>query len=389
MPVIVHIDMNSFFASCEVKKDPTLKGKKIIIGGLSNRGIVSAASYEAKNDGIYTTMPIYMAKEKCPDAIFLPVDHEYYCNVSNEIFDWLKKKYKIVEPASIDEAYIDMTDVNLTNNPYEYFVNLQKELYEKLHIPCSIGVSYNKFLAKMGSDYKKPLGITIIKRKDVEKIIYPLPIGDTYGCGKASSARLKELGINTIGDFVKSNDYKVREVLGSYYETMLSHCKGEYAERVIIHEEAPKSIGNSHTLDRNTDDYQIIKENLKYLSDEVAGRLKACNMLAYTITLTLKDKNFVSKSKSKQIIEPTDDNDKIFIEILKLLDKFDNKVIRLVGVSVSNLLYKDQYFKQLSLFSKEVIARDDTAELIRKLNNLAGKDIFTKAKYAKTSDKGN
>lgn len=112
-------------------------------------------------------------------------------------------------------------------------------------------------------------------------------------------------------------------------------------------------------------------------------------MLAYTITLTLKDKNFVSKSKSKQIIEPTDDNDKIFIEILKLLDKFDNKVIRLVGVSVSNLLYKDQYFKQLSLFSKEVIARDDTAELIRKLNNLAGKDIFTKAKYAKTSDKGN
>ena len=389
MPVIVHIDMNSFFASCEVKKDPSLKGKKIIIGGLSNRGIVSAASYEAKHDGIYTTMPIYMAKEKCPDAIFLPVDHEYYCNVSNEIFTWLKKRYKIVEPASIDEAYIDMSDVNLTNNPYEYFVNLQKELYETLHIPCSIGVSYNKFLAKMGSDYKKPLGITIIKRKDVEKIIYPLPIGDTYGCGKASSARLKELGINTIGDFVKSNDYKVREVLGSYYETMLSHCKGEYAERVIIHEEAPKSIGNSHTLDRNTDDYQIIKENLKYLSDEVAGRLKASNMLAYTITLTLKDKNFISKSKSKQIIEPTDDNDKIFIEILKLLDKFVNKVIRLVGVSVSNLLYKDQYFKQLSLFSKEVIARDDTAELIRKLNNLAGKDIFTKAKYAKTSDKGN
>ena len=115
-----------------------------------------------------------------------------------------------------------------SSDPIKYLQEMQKEVYRVLGLGCSIGLSYNKFLAKMGSDYKKPLGITIIKRKDVEKIIYPLPIGDTYGCGKASSARLKELGINTIGDFVKSNDYKVREILGSYYETMLSNCKGEY-----------------------------------------------------------------------------------------------------------------------------------------------------------------
>lgn len=113
MPVIVHIDMNCFFASCEVKKNPSLKGKKLIIGGLSNRSIVSASSYEARKDGIYTTMPIYMAKEKCKDGIFLPVDHEYYLKVSDEIFTFLRSKYKIVEVASIDEAYMDLTDVNL------------------------------------------------------------------------------------------------------------------------------------------------------------------------------------------------------------------------------------------------------------------------------------
>ena len=383
MPVIVHIDMNSFFASCEVKRDPSLKGKKIIIGGLSNKSIVSAASYEAKKDGIYTTMPIYMAKEKCKDAIFLPVDHQYYCDVSNDIFSFLKKRYKVVDVASIDEAYIDMSDVYLGKDPKQYFVNLQKEIYETLHIPCSIGVSYNRFLAKMGSDYKKPLGITFISKKDVSSIIWPLKIEDTYGCGKATSARLKEIGINTIKDFVESDDYKVREILGSYYETMLANCKGDYAERITIHNEPPKSIGNSHTLDFNTDNYQIIKENIKYLCDEVSSRLKAAGMLAYTITLQIKDKNFISKSKSKQIIEPTDDNDKILIESLKLLEKFDNKVIRLVGVSTSKLIFKDQYYKQLSLFSKEAYKLDDTSELIKKLNMLAGKDIFIKAKDVK------
>ena len=123
--------------------------------------------------------------------------------------------------------------------------------------------------------------------------------------------------------------------------------------------------------------------NIKFLCDEVSGRLKAAKMLGYTITLTIKDKNFISKSRSKQIIEPTDDNDKILIEALKLFDKFENKVIRLVGVSVSNLLYKEQYYQQLSLFSKENIKNDKTSDLIRKLNLLAGKDVFIKAKDVK------
>lgn len=388
MPVIVHIDMNCFFASCEVKKDPTLKGKKLIIGGLSNRSIVSASSYEAREDGIYTTMPIYLAKEKCKDGIFLPVDHEYYVEVSNQIFSFLKSRYKIVDICSIDEAYIDMTDVYLTDNPKKYFENLQKEIYETLHIPCSIGVSYCRFLAKMASDYKKPLGITFIRKNDVSKIIWPLKIDDCYGIGKASSSKLKEIGIKTIGDFVSSNDYRVREILGSYYDTVLALCKGEVAERITLKFEAPKSIGNSHTLDHNTDDYEIIKENLKYLCDEVSRRLKVEKMLGYTITLTIKDKNFVSKSKSKQILEPTDDNDKIFLEILKLLDKFETRIIRLVGVSVSTLLYKEQYHQQLSIFSKEEI-KDNTNELIRKLNVLAGKQIFIKAKDAIKNDKRN
>lgn len=385
MPVIVHIDMNSFFASCEVKRNPSLKGKKLIIGGMGRRSIVSAASYEAKICGIYTTMPMYMAKEKCPDAIFLPVDHEYYCRVSEDIFNYLKKKYAVVDVASIDEAYIDMSEETFLPTPKEYFIALQKEIYETLHIPCSIGVSYNRFLAKMASDYKKPLGITIIKKKDVQNLIWPIRIQDMYGCGKATSAKLNELGIMTIGDFVRSNDYKVKELVGSYYETMLAHAKGEGAERIIIHDEPPKSIGNSHTLEFDTDDYQIIRENIKILADEVSSRLRSNKMLGYTITLSLKDKNFVSSSKSKQIIEPTDDNDKILIECLKLLERFENKIIRLVGVSVSGLIFKEEYAIQLSLFAQPDYQKS-TSTLIKQLNEIAGQNIFLKASELKKEE---
>lgn len=378
MPVIVHIDMNSFFASCEVKRDPTLKGKKIIIGGMGRRSIVSAASYEAKICGIYTTMPMYAAKDKCPDAIFLPVDHEYYCKVSDDIFHYLKSKYSLVDVASIDEAYIDMTDEKFLPNPRQYFIQLQKEIYEKLHIPCSIGVSYNRFLAKMASDYVKPMGLTFIKKKDVPKIIWPIKIEEMYGCGKATSAKLIELGIHTIGDFAMNENYKIKELIGSYYDTMKKNARGEGSERIVIKNEPPKSVGNSHTLEFDTDDYQIIKENIKLLSDEVSSRLRSYRMLGYTITLTLKDKNFASTSKSKQIIEPTDDNDKILIECLKLLERFDAKIIRLVGVAVSNLIFKEEYCKQLSLFTQQETSLN-TKELIAKLNKMAGQNVFIQA----------
>ena len=386
MSVIVHIDMNSFFASCEVKRNPTLKGKKVIVGGLSNKSIVSAASYEAKREGIYTTMPIYLAKEKCPDGIFLPVDHEYYQQVSDEIFGYLKSIYKVVEMASIDEAYIDMSDVKIVD-PNKYFLELQKYIYEKMHMPCSIGVSYNKFLAKMGSDYKKPLGITIIRKKDIPTIIYPIPIENMYGVGKATSARLKELNIKTIGDLVNYKDeVTLRELFGSMYEAVLANAKGSYTEHVIIKNEPVKSIGNSHTLENNTDDYQIIKENIKYLCDEIAMRLKASKLLASSVTLTLKDEKFVSNSKSKQMLTPSDDNDKIFLEALKLLNKFNLKVVRLVGVSVSKLMNVNDYYEQLTLFNKYE-KKGETDLLIENLNKMLGKDVFIKAKDIKSSGK--
>ena len=296
--VIALVDCDCFFVSCERVDNPSLNKKPVcVVTSTSNKGIVISRSSEAKALGIKMGAPLFQIKADYPDVFFIKSRHKRYEEISKQVMQVLQDFSPLVEEMSIDEAYIDMTDVYLTDNPRQYFIDLQKEIYEKLHIPCSIGVSYCRFLAKMGSDYKKPLGITIIKKKDVPSIIWPLKIQDCYGIGKASSAKLIELGIKTIGDFVNSNDYRVREVLGSYYETALAQCKGEVAERITLKFEPPKSIGNSHTLEHNTDDYQIIKENLKYLCDEVSRRLKVERMLGYTITLTIKDKNFVSKSK--------------------------------------------------------------------------------------------
>lgn len=382
MPIIVHIDMNSFFASCEVKRNPLLKGKEIIISGKSNRSIVSAASYEAKKKGIYTTMPYYLAKQKCPDAYFFDVDHDYYSSVSDEIFSFLKKRYPLLEMASIDECYIDMSNLKI-DNPQDYFRNLQKEIYEKMHIPCSIGVSYNKFLAKMASDYKKPMGITFIKHKDVENIIWPLPISNMYGIGKASSKKLNEINIFTIKDFVLSNDYRVKEILGSSYEHHLNNALGKGVSHIEIKEYIPKSIGHSITFPFDTEDDEIIKKQLYELSKKVSERLKEANMIGYTITLSLKTPDFVLKNKSKKMLVPTNDEDKIYIESLKLLDTNLKSKIRLVGVSISDLIFQNMYYEQLDIYKLNSLKNSKSDEFIERLNQIAGKKLFIKAKDLK------
>lgn len=378
MPIIVHIDMNCFFASCEVKKNPALKGKKVIICGKTNRSIVSAASYEAKKVGIYTTMPYYLAKETCPDGIFLSVDHAYYRQVSEEIFSFIRSRFKIVEQTSIDECFIDMSNIKITE-PTLFFKKLQKYIYETFHIPCSIGVSYNKFLAKMASDYAKPMGITLIKKNDVPKMIWPLPIERMYGCGKATSKALKELDIYTIHDFILNKE-KTREILGNQFETFCNHALGKGESQLNVEVSNPKSIGNSYTLPFDTNDYDIIKQELKKLAEHVAVRIQNQQMLGYTITISVKDKDFIMHNRSKKMIAPTDDCDKIYIESLRLFDKLNIPMIRLVGISLSDLLPLHDYYEQLDFYKLEAYQNSPSSIFIEKLNALAGENVFKSAK---------
>ena len=183
--IIMHIDLNAFYATAETIKDPSLVGKPLIIAGSSRRGIVSTASYEARKYGIRSAMPTYMALKLCPDVVIRGVDFALYQKLSNEFFSYIKRYTNIIEIASIDECYADMTEcMKDVKDPYKFLEELMDLLYRETKLKCSIGLAPTKFLAKMGSDYKKPMGITIIRRKDIKKILWPLPIKDMNGIGK-------------------------------------------------------------------------------------------------------------------------------------------------------------------------------------------------------------
>ena len=186
--IIIHVDLNAFFATAEQIRRPDYVGKPVIVGGLGPRGVVSTASYEARAYGVHSAMPIGEARMLCPNGIFLPGDYRYYEMLSRSFFGYLKNYSSLVEAASIDEGFVDMTSMlSKEKDPMAKLVQLQRGLLEQIGLKCSIGVGPTKFLAKMASDMKKPMGITVIRRKDVKKMLYPLPIDSFFGIGKKTT----------------------------------------------------------------------------------------------------------------------------------------------------------------------------------------------------------
>ena len=201
--IILHIDLNAFFVRCEELKNPSLEGKPLIVGGDGRCGIVSTASYEARKKGIHSGMPTFQAKMLCKDLIICNCDFKTYELMSKEFFSYVRTFSKIVEPMSIDECFVDITDSfrrDGKNDILGYLHKIQDGLYNKTKLKCSIGVATTKFIAKMASDIKKPMGITIVRNKDIKSVIFPLPIKDYFGIGKKTYPKLEKIGIKTIGD---------------------------------------------------------------------------------------------------------------------------------------------------------------------------------------------
>lgn len=374
--IIMHIDLNAFFATCETIKKPELKGKPLVVGGISRRGIVSTASYEARRYGIHSAMPMYQARKLCPSLVICRSDFAFYHEMSDKFFNYLRRYSQLIEIASVDECYVDMTEVlSKTMNVPNFLKKLQNELLDTYQLPCSIGIAPTKFLAKMASDMKKPLGITIIRRRDLSKKLWPLPIKNMYGVGKKTVPKLEKLGIYTIGDMAHTDSIEVKKILGKFFDVLKEWANGYGSNEVIVDQPDPKSIGSSTTFLFDTNDYDEIHVMLYEKCKEVAKRVKNERKMGTTISITYKDTEFRSFHRSKTIDHPINDADELYAIALKIFeDNYNDQPIRLIGVTLSNLKDPSLFYIQTSLFDnrehqERIMTRQIVNELNQKLKN--------------------
>ena len=379
--------MNCFFVSCEIAQNPSLEGKKVAVGHVGNdrKGIILAANYEARPFGVHAAMPVQEALYKCPDLILVEPNMELYNEYSRKFFDYFLTITPLVEPGSIDEAYLDVTNVCKPTMYLELAQTIQNYIYNNFHLKCSIGIAPNKFLAKMASDMKKPMGITVLRKREIDKLLWPLPIGDMFGVGKKSLDSFNALGIKTIGDLANYKDIKLlQEVIGkTNAENLLSHAHGEGSNEVDVNRfNEVSSISNSQTLDQDEYDVSKMLLYIKILTNVLANRLEKSNMKAHTFTLQIKYFNFRQVSRSKTLTDPINDNIKIYTVMKDLFeDLYEIDIpVRLFGVGASKLCESKEEIRQLSMFDELDAEQKDynITMLLDKINKSIGSEVVRK-----------
>jgi DNA polymerase IV len=382
--VILHVDMNSFYASVEMAYDPNLKGKPLAIAGNveERRGIIITCSYEARKFGVKTTMPLWEAKKLCPSLIVMKPTFERYRIASLAMFDILRQFSNLVEPVSIDEGYMDITDSYHLGSPIQIAETIQKRLMEQLDLPCSIGIAPNKFLAKMASDMKKPLGITILRKRDIPSILWPLPTHEMHGVGKRTAEKLQTIGIMTMGDLAIANEIQLKALLGINGIRIKERANGQDHRPVDPDAVSDfKSIGNSTTLPRDTTNQQELFRVLEYLADTVSIRMKRKKVVGSTISITIRFKDRKTITRSKKVENPFFQKEEIYEYSKRLFSKhWDGNPIRLLGITATDLIDHDHAVKQLDLFSYEQDAKKEPLlQTLSKLKEKYGKNIIEQA----------
>lgn len=344
--VIMHVDMDAFFASVEVMDNPKLMGKPVIVGGTTERGVVATCSYEARKYGIRSAMPVFMAKARCPEGIFLPVRHERYKEISNKIFKIFYEVTPYVEPLSIDEAYLDITGIN--RPPADVAKEIKRSIKEKTGLNVSVGISYNKFLAKLASDWNKPNGLKLISKEMVPECLFPLKIQKVYGLGEKSVKKLNDIGVFTIEELYRLPKQLLIEFLGKYGMEIYDRIRGIDKREVETVRER-KSVGRETTLKADTDDKSELKIYIEKFAVSISNTMINKKVRGKTVTIKMKTAAFVNHTKSRTLNYYIFNKDDIYKEACSILDEIKlNEKVRLIGVSVSN--FKETKIEQLTMF---------------------------------------
>ncbi|MGG2977977.1 DNA polymerase IV [Bacillus licheniformis] len=393
--VIFHIDMNSFYASVEMAYDPSLKGRPLAIAGNAKerKGIVVTCSYEARARGVKPPMPLWEAKRLCPELIVKPPNFDRYRSSSREMFQVLREYTDLVEPVSIDEGYMDLTDTPYRNRACETAKEIQERLQKELLLPSSIGIAPNKFLAKMASDMKKPLGITILRKREVPRILWPMDISEMYGVGRKTAEKLKTLEIEKIGDLAAADEYALKRLLGINGPRLKKRANGIDTGEVNpdrIYEF--KSVGNSSTLPHDSTDEKELFGLIDKLSISVSDRLKRKEVMAAKVFIMIRFADWTNITRSKTLLNPTDSKDEIAKESKALFRQhWHGSPVRLLGVTGTDLVNRKEAVKQLDLFSFHEDAKDEPIQkVMAELNEKYGTDLIKKGvrivkKESKTS----
>ena len=368
--VIFHIDLNSFFASAEVLKNSALEGQPVVVAGMHRRSVVSTASYEARNYGVHSAMPLHMALEKCPQLVVVQGDYAWYEELSRRFFNYVKRFSPYLEPASIDECYIDVTEaIRAYKRPLDLAWRIQKGVYEDLRLPCSIGVGPNKFLAKMASDMRKPMGITVLRRQEIERKLWPLSIADMFGIGKKTVSLLERQGIYTIGDFANpANEAKIMALMGKHAYQLIQNARGFGSNR-LDYNTSVQSIFQSTTLDTNIVEYEEVKSVFKRLANKLSQRAKQEDLRGALISISIRYADFTNSVRSTTISEYTNDADVLLEHALLLFDQHNNgKEIRHLGIGLGSLFSKTRTVDQINLFQDVKAEPTDSTDILKQLN---------------------
>lgn len=344
---ILHLDMDAFYASVEQLRHPELRGRPVIVGGSGQRGVVAAASYEARFHGVHSAMPSVRARRLCPEAVFLDGDHAHYREVSARVMGLLREVTPLVEPLSLDEAFLDVSGTRRRlGDPVDTAHGLRAAVYDSEGLWCSVGVATNKFLAKLATGHAKPsasrtgpvhgVGVFEVPAGAELAFLHPLPVQDLWGVGPATLAKLHGIGVRTVGDLARCEPALLRSVLGERTATHLRELAHGVDERPVVADQRPKSISHEETFPRDRLSLAELRSVLVRHSDSVAARLRRAGLRGRTVQIKVRFGDFETITRSRTLEVPTDRGTDIVEVARALLEPVPvTRGVRLIGVGVT------------------------------------------------------
>jgi DNA polymerase-4 len=387
---ILHLDLDAFFCAVEENQNPSLRGRAFAVGGRpEERGVVASCSYAARRMGVRSAMPMARAIRLCPGLIVVSSRHRMYRDVSKQVMDILHEQTSLVEQISIDEAFLDISDVR--DEPQHFGRGLQARIRDELHLPCSLGIASNKLMAKLATEVGKSLALQKIKAQGLAEppnaltvvpfgeeaaFLDPLPADMLWGVGPKTSVRLAELGIRTIGDIARWPELELIRLFGENGRDLARHAKG-IDDRPVVTEHETKSISQEVTFSKDVRDDKVLEETLREQSIEVARQLRKNNLAGKTIKLKIRWPDFTTFTRQTTLNDPTDQDDliaKTALELMKSVRK-PYQAVRLIGVGVSGL---GAPVRQLGLWDMDVERSRRLQQAMDTLNAKYGRDIIRK-----------